>query len=240
MSMVSSCAPTTRAPSGHSASQVLQRWRRQIAGRSELAERRGVRPFALVGYRVQGSESELLVPLERLSFIALFDERDDDDRLLTRLIGVRGRFDSGKLTVGGPELTLFDKDVRSPPGTGHGRRLDARDAELCELALSWEQHLERVNRHSHYPRRGTPRWPTWWCDVGSLPPDATSRTCNGVVMISLATAIERALPVRRLFADLTGLPKRQVVACDVPQRLLVGTSGPLTFDLVHSRFRRAT
>jgi len=237
--MVSSCAPTTRAPSGHSASEVLQRWRRQIAGRIELAERRGVRPFALLGYRVHGSASESLVPLERLSFVALFDERDGDDRLLTRLVGVRGRFDSGKLTVGGSELTLFDKDVRSPPGSGQGRRLDTRDAELCELALGWEQHLERVNRHAHYPRRSALRWPTWWCDVGMIPADVASRTSNGVVIISLATAIEHGFSVRRIFADITGLPKRQVVVCDVPQRLLLGTSGPLKFDLVHTRFRRA-
>ena len=241
MSIVSSCAPPVRASGrSHAASEVLQRWRRQIAGRVELAERRGARPFALIGYRVHGSASESLVPLERLSFVALFDEREDDDRLLTRLVGVRARFEPEKLTVGGPELTLFDKDVRSPPGAGHGRRLDAHDAELCELALSWEQHLERVNRHPHYPRRSALRWPSWWCDVGPLPTNVTSRTCDGIGMIPLATAMERGLVVRRLFADLTGLPKRQVVACDAPQRALQGSSGPLTFDFVQTRFRRAT
>src|SRR4051794_20795722 len=103
MSIVSSCAPPGRASRvRHDASQILQRWRRQIAGRIELAERRGVRPFALVGYRVHGVDSGPLVPLERLSFIALFDERDDDDRLLTRLVGVRTCFESGTVTVGGP------------------------------------------------------------------------------------------------------------------------------------------
>ena len=240
MSLVSSCAPPVRFPGGgHAAAQVLQRWRRQIAGRVELAERRGVRPFALVGYRVHGAVAVPLVPLERLSFVALFDERDHDDRLSTRLVGVRTRFESGTLTIGGPQLTLFDKDVRSPPAAGNGRRLDVRDAELCELALGWEQHLERVNRHAHYPRRGALRWPTWWCDVGAVPASVTSRICKGVVMVPLATVIERGLSVRRLFADVAGVPKRQVVAGNVPQCLLQGTSGPLKFDLVHTRFRRA-
>jgi len=214
VSIVSSCAPSVRTSTGHAATQVLQRWRRQIAGRIELAERRGIRPFALVGYRVHGAESGPLVPLERLSFVALFDERDENDRLQTRLVGARARFESGKLTVGGPELTLFDKDVRSPPGSGHGRRLDVRDAELCELALGWEQHLERVNRHSHYPRRSALRWPTWWCDVGPVPKDVPSRLCNGVFVVSLDAAVARQLAVRRLFADLAGLPKRQVLSID--------------------------
>jgi hypothetical protein len=241
MSIVSSYAPPVRASRGsHGASQILQRWRRQIAGRIELAERRGVRPFALVGYRIHGTEPGPLVPLERLSFIALFDERDDDDRLLTRLIGVRGHFDSGKLTVGGPELTLFDKDVRSPPGAGRGGQLDAGDAELCELALGWEQHLERVNRHVHYPRRSALRWPTWWCDVGKVPAGVTARTCSGLALVPLDTALAHRLTVRRVFADVTGLAKRQVVAGDVPHRLLLGTSGRLSFNLVHTRFRRAT
>lgn len=240
MTLAVSARPVRARHNTPTGSQVLQRWRRQIAGRIELAERRGVRPFALLGYRVHGSVTDSLVPLEQLSFVTLFDERDDDDRLLTRLVGVRGRFDSGNLTVGGPELTLFDKDIRSPPGAGRGRQLDTRDAELCELALGWEQHLERVNRHAHYPRRGMLRWPTWWCDVGSLPAGVESRNHNGVNLIAFDTAITLRLPIRRIFADLTGLPKRQVIACDAPQRALQGSSGPLTFDFLQTRFRRAT
>lgn len=238
---VSTVAPAVRAHRiTPAASQVLQRWRRQIAGRTDLAERRGARPYALVGYRLHGPETGSLVPLERLSFVALFDERADDDRLLTRLVGVRGRVESDKLTIGGPEQSLFDKDVRSPPGAGRGRQLEACDAELCELALGWEQHLERVNRHPHYPRRNTLRWPAWWCDVGSLPAGLDSRTTRGNAVIPFDTAITLGLPIRRVFADLTGLPKRQIAACDAPHRALQGTAGSLTFDFLQTRFRRAT
>lgn len=241
MSVVSPCAPPVPAAHGsQAAAQILQRWRRQIAGRLELAERRGIRPFALVGYRVHGVEVGPLVPLERLSFVALYDERDDDDRLLTRLVGVRSRFESGDLLVGGPGLTLFDKNVRSPPGAGRGRQLDARDTELCDLALGWEQHLERVNRHPHYPRRGTLRWPEWWCEVGSLPAGIGSRNAQGAPLVPVDTAVALELSIRRVFVDLTGSPKRQVVRCDDPQRALQGACGSCTFDFVHTRFRRAT
>lgn len=228
-----------RTQSGVEPSQVLQRWRRQIAGRHELAERRGVRPFALVGYRIRGDSAEQLVPLDRLSFIALFDERDDDDHLATRLVGVRARVVGTKLVVGGPDNTLFDKDVRSAPCSSHGRRLDPCDAELCELALSWEKYIERVNRHPHYPRRSALRWPTWWCDVAGPPVDITVRRHGDRTLIALETALSRSLPIARVFADVSGVPKRQVLAGANLRRLLCGTAGPIMFDLFHTRFRRA-
>ena len=220
-------------------SHVLQCWRCQVAGRHELAERRGVRPFALVGYRTRAAPSERLVPLERLSFMALFDDRDDDDRLVTRLVGVRTRLVGDRLVIGGADNTLFDKDVRAAPCSDSGRRLDPQDAELCELALGWEQHLERVHRHPHYPRRNVLRWPTWWCEVSQIPPDVPTHCHAGCTLISLETALAHALPIGRAFADVGGLPKRQVLAGADLRRVLRGTAGSVTFDLFHTRFRRA-
>ena len=239
MSVVSLRVSLVRTPNDPGTSQVLQRWRRQIAGRHELAERRGVRPFALLGYRTRAAPSERLVPLERLSFTALFDERDDDDRLVTRLVGVRARLVGDRLVIGGADNTLFDKDVREAPCSGSGRRLDPQDAELCELALGLEQHLERVHRHPHYPRRNVLRWPTWWCEVSQIPPDVPTHCHDGCTLISLETALAHALPISRIFADIHGLPKRQVLAGADLRRLLCGTAGPVTFDLFHTRFRRA-
>lgn len=240
MSTVFANPSHVRAFGSSAASQVLQRWRRQIAGRNDLAERRGARPFALVGFRIRADQSETLVPLERLSFVALFDDRDDDDRLLTRLVGVRARLDGAQLFVGGADNTLFDKDVRSAPCSNHGRRLDPQDADLCELALGWEKHLERVNRHPHYPRRNVLRWPTWWCEIASVPADVSTRRSGIRTLIPLETALARSLPIGRVFADVAGLPKRQVLAGADPRRLLCGQSGPVTFDLFQTRFRCAT
>ncbi|MBA4020259.1 MAG: hypothetical protein C0483_24115 [Pirellula sp.] len=220
-------------------SRVLQRWRRQIAGRHDLAERRGVREFALVGYRTRVGLAEQLVPLEQLSFVALFDERDDEDRLATRLVGARARLAETQLVIGGADNTLFDKDVRAAPCSGNGRRLDPGDAELCELALSWEKHLERVNRHPHYPRRNVLRWPTWWCEVAAAPAYVPARCHGGRTLVALEAVLELTLPILRVFADVAGLPKRQVLAGSDARRLLCGTAGPATFDLFHTRFRRA-
>ncbi|MBL9090490.1 MAG: hypothetical protein JNL96_04660 [Planctomycetaceae bacterium] len=240
MSVLSFPASPVRVLGGSAGSLVLQRWRRQIAGRSGPAERRGPRPFALVGCRARATQSERLVPLERLSFVALFDERDDDDRLITRLVGVRAGVVGDKLIIGGRNNTLFDKDIRSAPCSGNGRRLDPRDAELCELALGWEQHLERVNRHPHYPRRNMLRWPAWWCEVAAASADVPTRFYGARTLVPLETALTRSFPFGRVFADVAGLPKRQVLAGADMQRLLCGTSGSLTFDLFQTRFRRAT
>ncbi|MBL9090909.1 MAG: hypothetical protein JNL96_06770 [Planctomycetaceae bacterium] len=235
-----------RSPTAHSRtssdigiSQILQRWRRQVAARSDLAERRGVRPFALVGYRTRAAPAEPLIPLERLSFVALFDERDDEDRLLTRLVGARARLVDGTLVVGGPDNTLFDKDLRSAPCSADGRRLDPRDAELSELALGWEQHLERVNRHPHYPRRNVLRWPAWWCEVDRAPPDCPTHLIANRTLIPLETATACGLSIGHVYADVTGLPKRQVLAGADVRRLLCGTAGAVSFDLFHTQFHRA-
>lgn len=239
MSVVSFTAPAAGSPNASAMSRVLQRWRQQIAGRHDLAERRGVREFALVGYRTRAATAERMVPLEQLSFVALFDERNENDQLVTRLVGARARLAGTQLVIGGADNTLFDKDVRAAPCSGNGRRLDPGDAELCELALSWEQHLERVNRHPHYPRRNVLRWPTWWCEVAAAPTDVAIRRYDGRTFVALEAALELTLPMTRVFADVAGVPKRQVLAGSDARRLLCGTAGPATFDLFHSRFRRA-
>lgn len=232
------CTHSTRCGISNShISQTLQRWRRQIASRTALAERRGIRPFALVGCRVLGTESGTLVPLERLSFLVMFDDRNDD-HLSTRLLGFRARLVSGRLQIGGPEGSLFDKDVRLAPGTGSGSRLDPHDAELCELALGWEQHLERLNRHPHFPRRNILRWPAWWCVVGALPSELPTKSFGPHQLVPLEAAVARGLSIAGVFADVAGLPKRQVLAGADPQRLLSGGQGVVAFDLVRTRFRR--
>lgn len=224
------CQPSQSLPP---IASILQRWRRQIASRSELAERRGPRPFVVVGYRISGRSADALVPLERLSFLALFDVRDDEDCLATRLVACRVTGDAIGLRVGGVEQTLFDKNVRLAPASQSGSRLDPRDAELCERAFAWEQFLERINRHPHYPRRNAIRWPQWYAQVTSA---ATTRGIRD--LIPWDTSVGEGLPILRIWADLAGVPKRQVLAGEA-RHVLCGTQGPVTFDLFHSHFRRA-
>ncbi|MBL9083333.1 MAG: hypothetical protein JNK76_16075 [Planctomycetales bacterium] len=151
--------------------------------------------------------------------------------MTTRLIAARASRDAGGLRVGGVNQTLFDKNIRLAPATQNGSRLDPRDAELCELAFGWEQYLERVNRHPHYPRRNLIRWPQWYAEA------AASAARTPTELVPWETAVAQELSILKVWADVGGLPKRQIIAGD-PRRVLCGTEGRLTFDLFHSRFRR--
>ena len=225
-------APTLR-------SDVTQRWRRQVGCRLRLSERRGPRPLALVGYQIRGSSADGLVPLDCLRFFSVFDEDSSDDRLATRLLGFRGHLTLGGIQFGGASGSLIDKDLRLPPARGgNGCRLDAAETGLVEAAFGWERHLERCGRHEHFPRRATLRFPDWWCAVKDSVGDVPSRVRQGRMLVELGPALERSFTVETVFADLQHVPKRQVVACHDPERLLCGTSGLTTFDLYHSRFRR--
>jgi len=195
--------------------------------------------LALVGYQIRGSSADGLVPLDCLRFFSLFDEETSDDRLATRLLGFRGHLTSGGIQFGGAMGSLIDKDLRLPPAHGgNGLRVDAADAGLVEAAFGWERHLERCARHEHFPRRASLRFPDWWCAVKEPIGDVPARVRQGRMLVELGTALERGFEVEAVFADLQHVPKRQVVACHDPARLLCGTSGLTTFDLYHSRFRR--
>jgi len=219
-------------------SNLFQAWRRQVACRERLADERGPRPFILIGHRIRGTISDSLVPLDRLAFLVMFDERAEDDRLMTRLMGFRPAFAAAGIRIGGADQHLFEKDVRlAPTHERGGRRLELADSELTETALNWEQHLERLNRHPHYPRRNILRWPSWWCSVAEGSSTTTVRAHHGKSLVPLEEAIAAELPIATVYADLEKLPKRQVLACDTPSRALVGQAGLVTFDLFHSRFR---
>lgn len=234
-------AASTPAADPTVTSALFQTWRRQIACREQLADERGPRPFALIGFRIRGGStapSMKLVPFERLSFLAMFDERSDDDRMSTRLLGLRPSLGSEGIQIGGTELCLFDRDVRCAPAVGAtGRRLDLADTALMETALGWERFLERVGSHPHYPRRSVLRWPTWWCTVAQVPSGVVVRDDHGRSLVPLDEALKQQLSILSVFADVTLVPKRQVVACAAPARSLLGQAGVTSFDLFHSRFR---
>ena len=189
-------------------------WRHQIGHRHTLVAQRGPRPFAVIGYRVQGAlAQERYVPLRRLTLVALFDQRQDDGSLATRLVGVAAGVGTDGLRFGGIRLSRFDKDLRLAPAGGRvGARLDTADDEFFEFALSLERYLERCARHPYMPRARVPRLPL--LDVGT-----------GADTSSLV--------------DVTTLPKRQVIQLTSPECDLVGRVGTTAFDFVNTRFRVA-
>ena len=220
-------------------SDLAQRWRRQVGCRLRLGERRGPRPLALVGYQIRDSSADGFVPLDCLRFFSVFDEDTSDDRLATRLLGFRGYLTPGGIQFGGASGSLIDKDLRLPPARGgNGCRLDAAETGLVEAAFGWERHLERCARREHFPRRATLRFPDWWCAVTEPVGDLLSRVHQERTLVELGPALKRGFTFEMVFADLKHVPKRQVVACREPERLLCGSNGLTTFDLYHSRFRR--
>lgn len=207
-------APSSTVRSRSPAADWMHAWRRQIGHRHTMADERGPRPFAVIGYRIRGSLVEArYVPFRQLTLTALFDERLQSGELVTRLVGVGGIVIADGLRFGGVELSRFDKDLRLAPATGRrGARLDAGDGEFCEYALALERFLERCARHPHMPRRSVPRLP---------------------IIEGGADVNDNSL------IDVSTLPKRQVITLGSPGRDLVGRSGTTTFDFVNTRFRIA-
>lgn len=195
-----------------SAADRMAAWRRQIGHRHALALERGPRPFAVISYRLSGAlPDERHVPLRRLTLVALYDQRLEDGRLATRLVGAAGAVEPDGLRFGGPSLSRFDKDLRLAPARGRGgARLDTGDGEFFEFALALERYLERCARHPYMPRAHVPRLPT---------PAAGPVTDAGPRI------------------DVVKLPKRQVIRLTDPERELVGRVGTTTFDFVNTRFR---
>ena len=192
----------------------MANWRRQIGHRHALAVQRGPRPFAIVSYRVHGALVEdRYVPLRRLTLVALYDDRQEDGSLATRLVGVAASVGVDGLCFGGIALSRFDKNLRLGPARGRvGARLDAGDEEFFDFALSLERYLERCARHPFMPRARVPRLPT--LESGRAVTDTS-------------------------LVDVTTLPKRQVLRLDAPRQDLVGRVGTTVFDFVNTRFRAA-
>lgn len=192
----------------------MHAWRRQIGQRHEVAAERGPRPFAVIGYRAPAPLlEERYVQLRRLTLVALYDQRQEDGSLATRLVGVAPAVGPDGLRFGGVRLSRFDKDLRLAPARGRGgARLDAADEEFMEFALSLERYLQRCARHPYMPRRRVPRLPTLDSDLAA----------NGATLV-----------------DVTTVPKRQVLRLDAPEQDLIGRVGTTAFDFVNTRFRVA-
>lgn len=181
----------------------------QIGRRVGAAHLRGPRPFAAFGCLIGGWSTGLVdVNLLRMTVVAVFDDTDDEGRIITRVVGSGAALDEIGLRYGGLSLSQFDKDLRLPPLLrAHGRRLNLANTELLSFALQLEKFLERASRHRHWPRRRVPRLPT-------------------------LSGFYRGRPI----VTLAQMPKRQLVRLDRPSRDLVGRIGTTRFDFYHTRF----
>ncbi len=163
------------------------------------------------------------------------------------------------LKIGGADACKFDKDLAvAPAPCAKGRRFDSSSGELISMALSQDRLLERHSRYQHLPRRLQPRWPRLWAafspdvasqlemagpefesehrriDCSTIP--LLARTAPGLMLYPLAYVSHAWRQILTIFADLTTVPKRQVISLSSDACNLRGHEGAVEFDLVSSRF----
>lgn len=241
---------------------LTTRWHRQLGGRSP--HRNVVRPFAALGYLVNGAVVQGLIEVENLVLVALYDEPQDLGPLAVRLVGCNGARVPWGVHWGGVEHSLFYKDLRRCPRSGAvGLRVDANRERLLHLALQLDGDL---GRHCRYPRpahRQQLQLPRLWAgfragqaaDVMADGPELavhaqttgqtaaellaqSRRSYEGLVLFPLPWTSHHWREMVAVFADLAEFPCRQVFALEHWPDDLQGFREAAQFDFYHSRFRR--
>lgn len=246
--------------------ELLQRWRQQISCRQRRRVANGPRPLAAIGYRAFGPVCEGLVYLRRLLFVALYDEVHLNGCLVTRVAAYLASAVPWGVRIGGAEQCRVDKDLARPPTSGgKGRRFDLAREGLISLALDLDRSVEQHLKFPHQPRLRQPRWPELWAafephtaaqlhgagpefeslvrQTGNQSSDvlqSEGRPIAGLRAFPLAHVSHAWQQITGIYADLTTLPKRQVIALDHPLKDLCGYSASIEYDLVHSRFTFAS
>jgi len=247
------------ADSAREGPELQQRWRQQVASQLRRRVANGPRPLAAITYLVRGRVEDGLVDIRHLNFIALHDKMQEDGSSIIRCAGYSAASVPWGLKIGGPDDCKFDKNLAISPGpAARGARFDVLNGELLSLALNLDQVLERHSRYPHLPRRQQLRWPKLWAafatDVASriefagpelehahrrnecaaIPPLAG--TAAGFALFPLAYVSHAWRQILAIFADLSTIPKRQVISLEPNARNLRGYEDAVEFDLVGSCF----
>ena len=246
----------TLSLSGRDSPELKQRWRQQLASQQRRRLGQGPRPLAAVTHLVRGQLQDGLIDVRHLSFIVLHDQQGGDE---IRCAGYGATSVPWGLKIGGADNCKFDKDLAIAPGPkAKGRRFDSANGELLELVLNLDQLLERHGRYPHFPRRQQLQWPTLWAafapsvasQIQWSGPEFDSdkrrenhfvdaslvRTAPGLALYPLPYVSHAWREILVIFADLTTIPKRQVIALEPHARNLRGHEGAVEFDLLSSRF----
>jgi len=232
----------------------LDQWRHRLGGRRP--RRAQPRPYAALGYLVNGPVTEGLIEVENLTIVILCDELVRDGLCALRLAGYSGSRIPWGVRFGGPDQCRFFKDLRlQPVPGGRGYRLDLACEELLTLGLGLERELDRHARYRQRQVREQVQLPKLW--AGFPVADAASITGDGPELAAYAArtgkspqhllerlrrdhlglAIYPAAWVSHLweraaaiFADLERFPRRQVFRLRQPSDDLAGFQGAAEFD----------
>jgi hypothetical protein len=222
------------------------------------------RPLAALGYLANGSVTDGLIDVEKLTLVILHDELIRPGHCVLRLAGYSGCRVPWGVRFGGPEQNLFFKDLglqRLPEA--RGCHLDLTSTELLALDLGLERELHRCARYRQRQVRQHVQLPDLW--AAFRPADAATITGDGpelaacaartgrspqnllehlrrdhlsLVLYPLAWVSHRWQQAVAVFADLERFPTRQVFRLRQPADDLVGFRGAVAFDFYGSRFKR--
>jgi hypothetical protein len=239
----------------------LDQWRNRLGGRRYRHTE--PRPLAALGYRANGPVIDGLVEVENLDIILLYDVQLRPGHCALRLAGYSGSRIPWGVRFGGPENCLYHKDLRlQPVPGGRGYRLDLADDDLLTLGLGLERELDRCARYCQQRVREHVCLPKFW--AAFRPADTRNITGDGPELAAYAARTGRSPQhllqhLRRdqfglamyplgwvshlwemavaVFADLSGVPRRQVFRLHHAPDDLVGFRGACEYDFYHGQAR---
>jgi len=239
-------------------SDLLERWRRQLAIQGSKNNQRRLR-LAALGYLVSGPIRHALVQVEHLILVVL---RAGQSEPPLRLTGYTAKRVEWGVDWGGPKCNRFAKDLMLEPRPGaRGWRLDLARGELVLLGLRLAHERERHCRIRQLPVKRRVELPRLWAgfrssvagDLNADGPefDAACRQSGktprqlfadarrheqGLTLFPLEWVSNHWEQAVTVFADLDRLPKRQVIWVNDPEQDLAGYRGAVHFDLNECRF----
>jgi hypothetical protein len=174
---------------------LLDQWRRRLGGRRRTRRR----PWAALGYLVDGPIVEGLVEIEKLTLVVLYDEPLPHGRCALRLAGYSASPIPWGVRFGGSAQCRFLKDLwLQPVPDAKGYRLDLAGEELLALGLQLERELDRCTGFCRQPLREQVRLPKLW--AAFQPADAASISGEGPELAAYAQRTSR--PPQRLLEYL--------------------------------------
>lgn len=241
---------------------LLHRWSRQIAARHNLTRADKLQRAAM-GYVTRERDDGGLIALDQVTFVVVSLEPAQRGRQPIRVAGFSGSCVPWGVLWGGAANNIFCKDLSLPPiPQARGRNLDLNRSDVVDLALRLERRL-----HEGYPcrsRHRRVRLPRLWAALepsvaanasvsgpelmaasrrtGKHPTalrEQIQRYHRGFVLLPLDWVSHAWESFATVFADLTTVPKQQVVEARRIAKTLRGFRGACEFDFVTSRFDHA-
>ena len=244
---------------------LLRRWRRQIAARQLRPAAHWPRDVGALGFLVDGGRAGELVELSKVLLVVVYDQHIGRRFPAIRLRGLRAsRVEHGVLW-GGAENARLRKDLSLCPRPGaKGMRVDSRHTELLELALRLEHRIDQAVRNQPSTHNRRFRLPRLWagfshrgatalhgegpeiealCQRFGMSRDSmfenSQRLQDGLTLYPMDWVSNQLDFSLALFAELAGLPRRQIFPLSKFPRDLVGHQMTMAYDFHAGEHRNA-